>query len=144
MTTLFAAVAAWTAPADHRKRLAVIGLAGHVVAGLGLAWVMSRAGGGVATHGWVYLLVGAIGVELVGWVAMLRAPHGVGLLLVTGGGTAALFSGAVVREAPRLGILEPVRAAAAEASGFPLYLATFLFGVAAIAWIVKTIRTARD
>ncbi len=152
MTTVFAGIAAWTSPAHHatgvavpgRNRLVVIGLAGHVVAGIGLAWVMSRSTGEVSTHGWSYLLVGAVVVELIGWIALLRAPHGSGLLLVTGGGTAALFAGAVVREAPRLSILEPATAARIEASGFPMFLATFLFGVVAIAWIVKTIRTARD
>lgn len=142
MTTLFAAVAAWFAarPAE-RKRLAVLGLGGRALAGVALAVIASR--GSADTHGWVYLLAAAIAVELVGWVAMLRAPFGRGLWIVTAGGTAGLLAGAVVREAPRLAILEPPRAAAVEAGGFPVFAVTLVLGVVALGWIVKTIRGAR-
>ncbi len=141
MTSLFAAVAAWTASA-HRRRLAVIGLAGRVVAAIALAIVASR-GASVETHGWLYLFVAAAGVELIGWIAMWREPNGIGLWVITAGGTAALFAGAVVREAPRLAILEPPRAAAIEASGFPVFALTVVLGVVVIVWIVKTIKLAR-
>ena len=138
MTSLFAAVAAWHA--EERKRLALLGLGGKLVFCIMLAVV---AGDGADTRGWLYLFIGALGVELVGWVAMLRAPAGAGLLLVTGGGTAALVAGAIVREAPRLAILETPRPAATEASGFPVFALTLVLGVVVIAWIVKTIRAAR-
>lgn len=143
MTSLFAAVAAWTLQATgQRKRLAVIGLVGRVVAALALALIASN-GGSVETHGWLYLFVVAAAIELVGWLAMWRDPSGMGLWVVTAGGTAALVAGAVVREAPRIAILEPLRPAAAEASGFPVFALTFVFGVVVIVWIVRTIRTAK-
>jgi len=147
MTSLFAGVAAWTAvsqklAAPPLRRLAVFGLAGKLVAGIALAWLASRSGV-VETHGWLYLFIIATVVELVGWIAMLRAPHGIGLWVVTAGGTAALVAGAVVREAPRLVILEPPRPAALEAGGFPVFALTLVFGVVVLVWIVRTIRTAR-
>jgi hypothetical protein len=139
MASLFAIVAAWSA--QDRKRLAIIGLAGRVVSGAMLAYFASQAGP-VSTHGWTYLFVAAIAVELVGWAAMLRTPEGAGLLVVTAGATGALVAGAVVREAPRLAIVEAPRAAAIEASGLPVFVATFLLGVVVIVWVVKTIRRA--
>jgi hypothetical protein len=141
-TTAFATVAAWSATGPDRRRLAAIGIAGRVVAGFAVAWLYARAGASDA-HGWSYLLGIAAAVELVGWIAMWRTPEGNGLLLVTSGGTGVLLAGAVVREAPRIGMLEAPHAAALEASGFPLFLATLIFGVTALAWIVRTIRTAR-
>ncbi len=140
MTTMFAAVAAWNASASERRHLAVFGLAGRVVAASFIAVIASD--GTVATHGWLYLFVSAVAVELVGWALLLRAPHGNGLWIVTAAGSAGLLAGAVLREAPRLAILETPRPAALEASGFPVFGITFVFGVAVIAWIVKTIRSA--
>jgi len=141
MTTMFAAVAAWSSPGAERTRLAIFGLAGRVVAGLALVVIASD--GTVATHGWLYLFVAAVAVELVGWVLMLRAPGGTGLWIVTAAGSAGLLAGAVIREAPRLAILEAPRPAALEAGGFPVFAITFVVGVIVIGWIVKTIRTAR-
>lgn len=137
MTSLFAIVASWT---TRSRNLALIGLTGRIVAVAVLAYFASQSS--LPTHGWTYLLAAALLVEVVGWVSMVRGSE-VGLLVVTAGATGALVAGAVVREVPRLAILEPPRAAAAEASGLPLFLATFVFGLAAIAWIVKTIRSAR-
>jgi len=131
-------VAAWSAPA-HRRRLALLGLAGRVVAIVAFAMIASRtelAG----THGWSYLLIAAVAVEVGGWIALARRPHGRGLPIVTGAATAALIAGAVVREAPRLALLEPVREQAAGAGGLPVFLATLLIGGLAIGWIVRTIR----
>jgi hypothetical protein len=138
--TLFASVAIWwTREAELRKRLAVIAIAGNVVAGLGCAWLAAR-GGSAAAHGWQYLLVAAVVVELAGWVWTWRVPAGPGALWAIAGGTAALLAGAVVREAARISILEPARHAATDAGGFPTFVATAVFGVFAIAWIVQAIR----
>ena len=139
MTTAFAAVAAWHASVAERTRLAIFGLTGRVIAGIALAVI--AADGTVATHGWLYLFVAAVAVELVGWVRMLRDPQGNGLWIVTAAGSAGLLAGAVVREAPRLAILETPRPAAIEAGGFPVFAITLVFGIAVIAWIVKTIRS---
>lgn len=140
MTTMFAAVAAWTSAGGERQRLAVIGLGGRVVAAIALIIIASS--GTTETHGWLYLFVAAVVVELVGWVLVLRRPEGNGLWIVTAAGSAGLLAGAVVREAPRLAILETPRPAALEASGFPVFAITLLLGIAVISWIVKTIRAA--
>jgi hypothetical protein len=140
--TAFAAVAAWTASEGDRRRLALIGIGGRLLGGAAVAWLVARDGAADA-HGWSYLLGAAVAVELVGWVSLWRAPGGNGLWIVTAGGTAAMIAGAVVREAPRVAMLETPRAASVDAGGLPLFLATLLFGAVAIGWIVRTIRTAR-
>jgi hypothetical protein len=140
---LFASVAIWwTHEAPLRKRLAVIALAGNVVAGLACAWLSAR-GGSVAAHGWLHLFVIAAVIECGGWAWTWRVPDGPGALVAIGGGTAALLAGAVVREAPRIAILEPARHAAEDAGGLPTFVATAAFGVFAIVWIVQAIRGAR-
>jgi hypothetical protein len=141
--TAFATVAAWTARGADRQRLAWIGIAGRLVAAVAIAWLVAR-NGATDAHGWSYLLAVAVVVELVGWFALWRSPDGNALLVVTAGGTAALVAGAVVREASRIAMLESPRAAATSAGGLPVFVATMIFGVAALAWIVRTIRTARD
>jgi hypothetical protein len=141
MTVLFAAVAMWSASIEQRRRLAAIALAGRFVTAIAASWLYAR-GGMADAHGWLYLLGAALAVELAGWIAILRAPAGIGVMLATGGATAALVAGAVVREAPRIALLEPPRPAALEAGGFPMFASTVLFGIAAIAWVVKTVRTA--
>jgi len=132
MPILFAALSLWLTA--ERKRLAVIALGGHVLVGIAVAIVHAD----VTAHGWLYVLVAAVVIELAGWVWMLRT--GKGASLVTAAATAALVAGAIVREAPRLGFLEPTRDAAREASGFPVFAATLVLGGLAIAFISKAIR----
>lgn len=143
MATLFAIVAAWWSAGAERKRLAVTGLVGRAVSALAALWLW-KAGGTVdaAAHGWGYLLVVALVAEAAGWVWILRAPDGAALSLVTGAGAAALLCATVVREAPRLALLDPPRTEALEASGVPVFLITALFGAAAIAWIWRAISRA--
>ena len=145
MPILFAAVSLWLCPATSRRTLAVIALGGHVVVGIAVAWIVAR-GGGVehAAHGWLYLLVGATAIELAAWLWLLRSTATVAATLVTAATTAALVAGAIVREAPRLALLEPAREAAREAQGFGVFAATFVFGVLAITFVVKKIRGARN
>ncbi len=135
MTTLFATVSAWAQP-SRRPRLAMLGIAGRVVAGGALAWIAS-SGGLADTHGWAYLLAIAVAVELAGWIWVVRAPAGNGLLVVTGAGTAALVAGVVVREAPRIAMLEPSRGT--QSGGLWVFLVTFVGGVLAIGWIARTV-----
>jgi hypothetical protein len=142
MASSFAILAAWWSTGAERKRLALIGLAGRVVSAGALAILVAQGASVIgAAHGWAYLLVAALVVEAAGWIWMLRAPASSALSLVTAAGTAALVAGTVVREAPRLALIEAPRAAALEAQGFWVFLATALLGVAAIAWIVRTIRS---
>jgi hypothetical protein len=48
----------------------------------------------------------------------------------------------VVREAPRLALLEPGRPEALTAGGFPVFAVTLVVGVAAIAWIWRAVSRA--
>jgi len=143
MLTLFAIVAAYWAEGADRRKLAIIGLGGRAL-GVAAAFLLVAAGGALEgnAHGWLYLLIAALVIEAGGWVWMLRAPDGAGLTLVTAAGTAALLCATVVREAPRLALLEPARPEAAAASGFPVFAVTLVVGVAVIAWIWRAIGRA--
>jgi hypothetical protein len=140
MLALFATVAAWSAAAGERRRLAGLAIAG--LAGAGLAGVLvARAHGFDPAHGWSYLLVLATGVAGLAWAWTWRRPDGPGLAIATAAITAALVAGAVVREAPRLAMVERARDTAAHAGGLVVFGVTLALGVAAIAWIVRTVRT---
>ncbi|MEO7092992.1 MAG: hypothetical protein ABI175_07065, partial [Polyangiales bacterium] len=143
MVTLFSIVAShWAAGAD-RRRLAIIGLGGRALS-VGAAFLLVAAGGALEgnAHGWLYLLIVALAIEAGGWVWMLRAPEGAGLTLVTGAGAAALVCATVVREAPRLALLDPARPEAREASGLAVFAVTLVVGVAVITWIWRAISRA--
>jgi hypothetical protein len=145
MLSLFAIVAAWWSSGPERRKLAVLGLVGRALS-VGAALLLVASGGAIDgnAHGWLYLLVAALAIEAVGWVWMVRAPDGLGLTLVTGAGAAALVCATIVREAPRLALIEPPRAEALEAAGFPVFALTFVVGVAVIAWIWRTISNAKS
>ncbi len=121
----------------------MIALAGRAASGVAVA-VLALTGSTLigAAHGWAYLMLVALGVELGGWLATVRSPDGRGLTVVTAAGTAALLAGTVVREAPRLALLEAPRVAAAHASGLWVFALTLAVGVLAIAWIVRSVRRA--
>ena len=140
MVSGFAILAAWWARTADYRRLVIIGLAGRVASALAVVW-MSMQGASVigAAHGWTYVLAAALLVELLGWAWMFRGST-MALSLVTGAGAAALIAGVVVRESPRLVLIEPPRAAALEAQGFWVFALTVLVGVVLIAWVVRTIR----
>ncbi len=141
MATLFATVAAWWAAAPDRRRLAIIAISGRVVSAIAIGLLVAADAAVIsAAHGWLYLLLAAVAVELVAWGWTWLSPHGAGLMLVTGAATAALLAGVVVREAPRLAAIEAPRAAALEAAGFPVFALTAVLGVVLIAWIVRSIR----
>jgi hypothetical protein len=131
----------WGERGAERRRLAAIALAGRLVTGIAAAWLVAR-GAAVegAAHGWLYLLLAAIAVETAAWIWTWRAPDGPGPTLVAGAAAAALVAGAVVREAPRLALLEPPRPGAADAGGLAVFAATLVLGVLAIAWIARTVR----
>lgn len=140
MAAAFATVASWWTSGAERRGLAVIALAGRAVSGLGVG-LLALAGALIqdAAHGWLYVFLAALVVEALAWVWTWRAPDGPGLTVVTAAGTAALLAGTVVREAPRLAMIEPPRLAAVEASGAPVFGLTALLGVAVITWIVRNV-----
>ena len=141
MPILFATFSLWLA--TPTRGLAVIAIVGHAIAGAAVCLMVVNGTAIDHARGWLYLLLVAVAIELVGWLWLARRPSNTAAMLVTAATTAALLAGAVVREAPRLVLLEPARPAAREASGFPVFAITAVFGVLAIAFIWRTIRTAR-
>lgn len=143
MGALFAAIAVWWERGAERRRLAAIALAGLATAGLGAGWLVAR-GASIegAAHGWQYLMLAAAALTAAAWIWTWRAPDGAGATLVAGATAAALLSGVVVREAPRLALLEPPSPSAAGAGGLPVFLATLVFGALVITWIVRLLRAS--
>jgi hypothetical protein len=134
MATLFATVAAWTADA---RKLAVVALAARVVSAAAAAWLVSRGftadGPAVA---WLIVLGLAVAAEVTGWVFVLR-DRSAGLAIATAGCTAALVAATVIREAPRLAMISP----APGAAGGVAFGLTLVAAIAAITWVVRTVRT---
>jgi len=140
MATLFATVAAWATDDAGRKRLAAIALAGRTVSILGAVWLW-RAGFSVdgPAVAWFGILAAATALDVAAWALVLRRPTDLVLALATGGGTAALLAAAVVREAPRVALIE-VHAQAEVSGGAVVFAVALVVGAAAIAWIVRQIR----
>ena len=142
MLALFAAVAAWPASGAERRRLAGLALAGLIVCGVTSAITIAVRRELDLAHGWSYVLAAAGIAAALGWGSAARRPDGPGLPAATFATAAALIAGAVVREAPRLALIEHARAGAADAGGLPVFVATLAVGVAAIAWVIRTVRGA--
>ncbi len=142
MLALFATVAAWSTAPSGRRRLAGLALAGLIVCGVTAAATIALSRDFDPAHGWTYILVLAALAAAAGWGWAAHRPDGAGLALATAATTAALFAGAVVREAPRLALIERSRATAAHAGGVVVFAVTLAIGVAAIVWIVRTVRRA--
>jgi hypothetical protein len=142
MLALYATVAAWSASASERRRLAALALAGIIVCGATAAGLVVARRALDPAHGWTYVLALAAAVAALAWGWTARRPEGPGLALATGATTAALLAGAVVREAPRLAMIEHARATTSHAGGLVVFGVTFAIGVAAITWIVRTVRAS--
>jgi hypothetical protein len=142
MLALFATVAAWPASAAERRRLAGLALAGLIVCAATSAITLAIHRDFDPAHGWTYLLGAAALAAVLGWGWTARRPDGPGLSIATAATTAALIAGTVVREAPRLALIERGRAGAVDAGGLPVFVVTLAIGVAAIAWVVRTVRGA--
>jgi hypothetical protein len=142
MLALFAAVAAWSPSPAQRRRIAGLGLAGLVLCGITAAIMIAMSGAIDLAHGWTCAVAVAALAAGLGWGWTVRRPDGPGLALATVATAAALIAGSVVREAPRLALIERSRATAAHAGGVVVFAVTLLVGVAAIAWVVRTVRRA--
>lgn len=142
MLVLFATVAAWSAAPAERRRLAALALAGLILCG-----VTSTARFAVRrevdpAHVWSYLLAAAACVAAVGWRWTARRPTGPGLAVVNAATAVALVAGTIVREAPRLALVERMRPTAAHTGGVVVFAVTLALGIAAIRWVIYTVRNA--
>jgi hypothetical protein len=144
MATSFAMIAAWSADASGRQRLAVLAMGSRLVSIGGAVWLW-RAGFTVdgPALAWFLVLVAAVVVELGAWTMTWRKPSDGALAVATAAGTSALVAATVVREAPRIPLLQPAREIADQAGGSIVFVAAFVIGAAAIAWVIKTARSAR-
>ncbi|HUS27790.1 MAG TPA: hypothetical protein VMZ53_04760 [Kofleriaceae bacterium] len=143
MATSFAMIAAWSADRDGRQRLALLAMGSRVVSIGGAVWLW-RAGFSLdgAALAWFGVLCAAVVVELGAWAVIWRRPSDGALAVATAAGTSALVAATVVREAPRIPLLEPARDIADQAGGSLVFAAALVIGVVAIAWVVKTARLA--
>jgi hypothetical protein len=140
MLTLFATISAWPATAAERRRLAGLALAGLIASGAAAASL--AIGGFDAAHGWTYVLIAAAATAALAWAWTARSPDGPGLTVATAATAAALLAGSLVREAPRIALIEHGRGLAVGAGGAAMFAATLAVGIAAITWIVRTARAA--
>jgi len=140
MATLFAVVAAWASDEAGRARIAVVAVAGRVVAMLGAVWLwkvgFSVKGPAVA---WFCILVAASVIDTSAWLFATRRATDRVLAVATAGGAAALIAAAVVREAPRIALIES-HPQAAVSGGAVAFLIALVLGIAAIAWVVRQVR----
>lgn len=143
MATAFAMVAAWSTDEPGRKRLARIAILSRVVSTGGAIWLWQT---GFTAHGpvlaWVIVLALAVVVEAAAWAIQLRRPSELALRVATAAGTGALVAAVIVREAPRIALIEPTHRLAADAGGTLVFVLAGALGVAAIAWVVRTARAA--
>jgi hypothetical protein len=141
MATTFAMVAAWSGGPDDRKRLALLAIVSRLVSIGGAIWLWQT---GYPVDGpvraWGLVLVAAVAVELVAWIAVMRSASDRMLALATGAGASAILAAVIVREAPRVAMIEPTHELAASAGGTFVFLLSLVAGVAAISWVVRTVR----
>ena len=141
MTALFATVAAWQAAPAERRRLAALALAGLAVCGVVSAAAIAVRREFDPAHGWTYALAAAAIAAALGWGVTARRPDGRGLTLATVATAAALVAGTIVRESPRLELLERSRPTALHTGGAGVFFVTLVLGIAAIAWVIRTVRS---
>ena len=138
MVALFATVAAWST-AEH-ARLAVIALCARIVSAGGALWLW-RAGFSLdgSALAWLGVLAAALVVEAGAWLVVWRTQREVALAVATAAGTGALLAAVVVREAPRVALIEPAHAL--DGGGELVFALALVLGAAAIAWVIRITRT---
>lgn len=128
------------ADAPGRSRVAWVAAAGRVVSVLGAVWLwkagLSVSGPAVA---WFGILVAASIVDTAAWLVATRRATDRVLAVATAGGAAALIAAAVVREAPRLGLIE-IHPQAAGTGGAVAFFVALVLRIAAIAWVARQVR----
>jgi hypothetical protein len=141
MATTFAMVAAWSCEGTDRTRLARIAVGSRLVS-IGAAVWLWQAGYPVdgPVRAWGIILAGAVSIELGAWIGVLRGASDRMLALATGAGASAIVAAVIVREAPRIALIEPTHELAASAGGTFVFLASLVAGVSAISWVVRTVR----
>jgi hypothetical protein len=137
MVTAFAMLAAWSADASSRKRLALAAILGRLVAAGGAVWLWRSGFDAGPARAWLVVLGAAVVVEVAGWLLVLRGGEPV---IATAAGTGALLAAIVVREAPRVALIEPTHPLADGAGGIAIFAVAFVAGAAAIAWIARVAR----
>ena len=80
-------------------------------------------------------------IEAAIHAALLRAPSDAILGLATASGAGAIVAASIVREAPRVALIEPAHPIAVSAGGFVVFAVALVVGVAAVACVVRTVRS---
>ncbi len=108
MASSFALVAAWSTDTTGQQRLAPIAAIGRVVSVLGAVWLW-HVGFELAgpARAWFGVLAAATIVDVGAWLVMTRKATDAALAVATASGTAAMLAAVVVREAPRVALIEP-------------------------------------
>lgn len=137
MATSFAMIAAWSAAAPDRQRLARLAVLGRVVSIAGAVWLW-QAGFSVdgPVRAWLVALAAAVIVDGAAWLAATRRPSDRVIAIATAGGAGAMIAAVVVREAPRAALIEP----GPGSGGGLVFAVAVVLGIAAIAWIVRITR----
>jgi hypothetical protein len=142
MATTFAMVAAWSTDAAGRKPLALLALLARLVSIGGAIWLWRT---GFDPHGparaWAFVLIATVVVDVGAWAVMVRAPGDVALAVATAAGAGAIVAAAIVREAPRVALIEPTHPMAANAGGLLVFGVALVVGLAAVGWVVRTVRS---
>jgi hypothetical protein len=142
MAATFAMVAAWSADDRARERLAAIALVARAISIAGAVWLWQT---GFAVRGpafaWLVVLAVATVIDIVAWLLVLRAPSQRALALATGAGTGAIVAAVIVRETPRVQLIEPTHELAVNAGGFVVFAVALLVGVVAIVYVIRIART---
>ena len=138
----FAAGAAWLArgvTADDRRRLALVGFAGLVIAAVGAAILAAGDAGYIPAVGRPYLVVAAAGflASAVGFV-MLHGDAARARAVVTAGVVVLFVATSALREARRVHRIE-WRPTLEGAQGFPLFLAFVVIAALAIGWCARLV-----
>ncbi|HEY3803723.1 MAG TPA: hypothetical protein VGL61_14010 [Kofleriaceae bacterium] len=139
MATIFAAVAAWFAA--ERRPLAIVALAGRAVSVAGALWLW-HAGFTVdgPARGWLDLLAAAAVIDSIAWLVVAWRDQPSALMVATAAGAAALLAAVVVREAPRVALIEPAHG---PSGGVIAFAIAVVLGAAAIAWVIRAIAPSR-
>jgi hypothetical protein len=141
MATTFATVACWQ-PEGASRRLAIIALAGRVCSIVAAAVLVSNSGDAFGAAGpvWPRALVAAVVLDLVAWAVLAWRPSDRTLAAATCTGVVVLAAAVVVREAPRLALVEPSHPLTAGAGGALAFAVALVLGATAIAWVVRVVR----